>query len=94
MTERDPAATELARLRWRCRRGMGELDSLLNHFLQSNYCQLDTTHQQAFQRLLEEQDDRLWAWLSGRQTPSDAALKQIVESIRDSAAAQQRTLSL
>jgi len=39
-------------LRWRCRRGMKELDVLLERFLQGRYTQASLRHQQAFERLL------------------------------------------
>lgn len=35
-----------------------------------------------FLRLLEIEDDKLWHWFMGHDTPADAELAQLVERIR------------
>jgi len=52
-----------ARLRWRCRRGMLELDLVLAAFLAQGYAQLNDTQKQQFDRLLNETDPNLYDWL-------------------------------
>ena len=37
----EPDAVTLSRLRWRCRRGMRELDSLLSGWLESHWADAD-----------------------------------------------------
>ena len=42
-----------ARLKWQCRRGMRELDLLLEEFLEHRYQSLSQPDRDAFARLLE-----------------------------------------
>ena len=57
---------ELAKLRWRCRRGMKELDVLLEQYLETDYPHADIAEQQRFKELLQlENDELLRAWISG-----------------------------
>ncbi len=58
-------------LRWRCRRGMRELDVLLGHWLNDCYPDAEQALQQAFSDLLECEDDMIWDWLMGRSAPPD-----------------------
>jgi antitoxin CptB len=74
---------DAARLRWRCRRGMRELDQLLSWYLDSRYVHADAALQNAFSSLLEQQDPELWDWLSGRTVPADSAWRTIVDEIRN-----------
>ena len=57
------------RLRWLCRRGMLELDAWLSRFLESRYAELPAAQQQAFARLLEQDDMALFDWLTGEAAP-------------------------
>lgn len=74
--------TDKARVRWRCRRGMKELDELLLGFLEARFETLDRGDRARFEALLECPDPQLWAYLSGRETPDDAALADVVRTIR------------
>jgi antitoxin CptB len=74
--------SEAARLRWRCRRGMRELDQLLGWWLDTRYAHADVATQTAFAALLEEQDPELWNWFSGRAAPPRADWRGIVDAIR------------
>ena len=74
----------LARLRWRCRRGMGELDRLLAGFLDSAYPALSDPEKQRFADLLELPDPELNAYLLGRKEPEDGELAGLLEIIRQS----------
>lgn len=71
----------LNQLRWRCRRGMLELDALLQAFLDADYPCLDPTQRQAFSRLLDREDVEILTWLAGREAPP-AELESVVERIR------------
>ncbi len=51
-----------ADLKWRCRRGMLELDEMLNSFVDHHYEQLSSDDQLVFIQLLEESDQTLWRW--------------------------------
>jgi antitoxin CptB len=57
-------SVELRRLRWRCRRGLLELDVLLSNFLEQGYPDLSPEEQANFARLIETTDDaELMRWL-------------------------------
>jgi antitoxin CptB len=76
---------EIARLRWRCRRGMRELDVLLARFLDTCPDGLGDARP-AFERLLELPDPALMECLVlGRAPPP--GLEDIVERIRADARA-------
>ncbi len=71
-----------SRLRWRCRRGTQELDLILGGFLEKHYLALDEADREAFEALLECEDDRLQSWLLTPERPEDGHLARIVELIR------------
>ena len=75
-------ATELKRLRWRCRRGMRELDQLLTRWLDRDWPSASESQRGVFLRLLDCEDDRLWRWFLGHETAPDAALDSLVQRIR------------
>ena len=62
-------AGELGQLRWRCRRGMRELDVLLTRYVDERYCSAPYTEREAFRRLLETQDPLLHAYCLGSEPP-------------------------
>lgn len=76
----DPA--ELGRLRWRCRRGMRELDVLLVRYLERDWPGADETARAAFCALLERQDPEINALLLGRMAPEDEAVANVLECLR------------
>ena len=80
MSEADEA--ELRRLRWRCRRGMRELDQLLGRYLDREWRQSPAAERGVFLRLLETEDDRLWHWFMGHETADDVDIQNLVERIR------------
>ncbi|WP_300089093.1 succinate dehydrogenase assembly factor 2 [uncultured Nitrosomonas sp.] len=49
-----------ARVRWRCRRGMLELDIVLQRFVDHHYGQLDEHQLELFEVLLSLPDHDLW----------------------------------
>jgi len=71
-----------SRLRWRCRRGMRELDQLLGWYLDTRYAESDAATKEAFSTLLEQQDPELWDWLMGRSQPALSSWRRIVDEIR------------
>ena len=48
---------ELKKLRWRCRRGMRELDQLFGRYLDQRWGQAPTAERAVFLQLLETEDD-------------------------------------
>jgi len=69
-------------LRWKCRRGMKELDVLLERFLADRYDSAGVACQQAFLELLDLEDPELYACLLGQQAAPTAELQDVIESIR------------
>lgn len=76
--EADPA---IRRLRWQCRRGMKELDLLLERWLTCRYDTAGEDRQQAFRRLLDSQDPELVAWLFRRERPADPDVAALVDEL-------------
>ena len=74
---------ELRRLRWRCRRGMRELDQLMLRYLDGRWPSADEAERSLFLRLLDTEDDKLWRWFMGRERPGDSDLDGIVQRIID-----------
>ena len=74
-------ATELRRIKWRCRRGMLELDMMLQDFFKQRFQGLDSQQQRMFVRLLDYPDQSLLEWLSGDPQSADKDVKAIVEQI-------------
>jgi antitoxin CptB len=77
----DPAA-ELRRIRWRCRRGMRELDQLFERWLSHVYPDASEDEHRLFLRLLDCEDDKLWRWFMGYEACTDAELAQLIARIR------------
>jgi len=76
------AEKEIERLRWQCRRGMLELDLLLNRFLESAYADLSVQQRTDFVRLLGYQDQIIYDWLMSQAVPADPALRDLVARIQ------------
>ena len=75
--------TQRARLKWRSRRGMLELDLMLSRFVAVSLDKLDAQKLSAYEILLENIDPDLFNWLMGYQTPNSMELQEIVAYIRD-----------
>ncbi len=73
---------EQGRLRWRCRRGMRELDQLLGWYLDERYERTGVEERTAFAELLEQPDPELWRWLQGHGSPEDGRWRAIIDEIR------------
>lgn len=71
-----------SRLRWRCRRGMRELDQLLGWYLDARYAASGAAQKDAFSALLEEPDPLLWSWLLGQAHAPNPEWQAIVDEIR------------
>jgi len=74
---------ELNRMRWAARRGMLELDLVLEPFVQGRYSSLDETDRARFRELMLSEDQDLFAWFLRREQPADGELAIIVRKILD-----------
>lgn len=73
------------RLFWGSRRGMLELDLMLLPFLETGFPDLSAEDQACYERLLECEDQELFAWLLHRERPEDPDLQRIVDLVREHA---------
>lgn len=76
------ANEKIARLYWQCRRGMLELDVLLQSFFPGGYQQLSNGEQRCFENLLAESDELLLEYLMGRTIPMDSKVANVINKIR------------
>lgn len=70
------------KLKWACRRGMLELDVILERYLSNHYEHADAKTQQQFQALLLCQDQDLYRWLI-KHEPAPPEYEKIVKILRD-----------
>ena len=75
--------TQQAKLKWHCRRGMRELDLLLEAFLEHRFQTLSPADQDGFERLLACPNEDLMDWLMEGGTPQDEQLAGIVRRVRE-----------
>ncbi len=74
---------ELDRIRWRCRRGLLELDLMLARFLERGYAGLAPVERDVFKGLLERSDNELWDLLSGKVDPRPGPETRLVRLLRE-----------
>jgi antitoxin CptB len=75
---------ETERIRWRCRRGMLELDLVLQRFLERRLHLLDPSELAALDTLLMYPDNDLFELVMGRREPGEGRLQPVLRLIRDS----------
>jgi len=73
-----------ARIRWRCRRGMLELDIILQRFMDTHYAQLDTQQQEFFEVLLTYPDHDLWNMIIRNIDAPDEKLRPLLKLLQTS----------
>jgi len=82
MTQATTSEEFKSRLYWQCRRGMLELDDLLQGFFQKSVDGLSPLQLQSFESLLKSPDDLLLDYLMARTVPVDPGIAEIVRKIR------------
>lgn len=78
-------AAPVKALRWRCRRGMRELDQLLLAYLERRYPTANPEQKAAFVGLLEAQDPEIFGYLVRGVVPEHAPTATLVQEIIDNA---------
>jgi antitoxin CptB len=73
---------EYAELKWRCRRGMLELDILLNSYLDKHYHSMSQQQGDIFSEVLDYPDQVLFDLLLGNMQSSDAAVNRLITEIQ------------
>jgi antitoxin CptB len=74
----------LDRLKWKCRRGLLELDIVLGRFLERRAASLSEAELAAFNELLDAEDNDLWDVVNGRSERYEARHRALVEELRAS----------
>ena len=69
------------RLLWASRRGMLELDLLLQPFVENHYDNLSDDDKAKFHLFLELEDQQLFQWLIHKERASDSNMQRIVDII-------------
>ncbi|MCP4211140.1 MAG: succinate dehydrogenase assembly factor 2 [Halieaceae bacterium] len=72
---------EVRRMQWAARRGMLELDLVLEPFVNTRYSDLSDLDRATFQRLMLCEDQELFSWLLQREEPEDKEFAAIIEQI-------------
>ncbi|MBM4216498.1 MAG: succinate dehydrogenase assembly factor 2 [Gammaproteobacteria bacterium] len=75
--------SEVGQLRWRCRRGMKELDVLLERWLARHGPAADAAAISAFEALLNLQDPELARYLLAGEPHPEADIRSVIERIRE-----------
>ena len=75
----DARLAHRSRLRWRCRRGMRELDETMSAYLDHHYDDATDGERRDFETLLELQDPELYRLVCGKER--DARYDPIIEKI-------------
>jgi antitoxin CptB len=73
---------EISTYRWQCRRGMLELDILLNNFVDHKVTSLSHQQKRSFELLLSYPDQTLLDLLLGNSISSDPSISSIVQQIQ------------
>lgn len=69
------------RVLWHSRRGMLELDLLLEPFVNNVFNELCLKEQSVYSKLLDEEDKDLLAWFMGTSKPEDLGYKELIAKI-------------
>ena len=72
----------IRKLRWLCRRGMKELDVLLEYFLAANRQALQSGAYSQLEDLLAQEDDQIWAWVQRLKEPDNHQFRVLIDAIR------------
>jgi len=81
MSDQADSAGELARVQWRCRRGLLELDLILQAILHGHYSSLSGPEKALFIQLLETPDNTLLDYFNGKANHPDPQLMQLIRKI-------------
>ncbi|MDQ3186354.1 MAG: succinate dehydrogenase assembly factor 2 [Pseudomonadota bacterium] len=73
---------ELERARWRCRRGLLELDIVLQRFMDEHYATLDETELWQFETLLDFPDNDLWEMITLRREAENRSLQPVLHLLQ------------
>jgi len=78
----------MKRLRWACRRGMLELDLILEPYLNTRFPKVDSREQRQFMALLECNDQDLFDWFLGKKPCTESRFSEIIALVLQHAQSQ------
>jgi antitoxin CptB len=78
-----PRGQRSARLKWLCRRGMKELDVLLERFVVRHGPELDAGRWPELELLLQSEDHRLWDWVQHPDSRAAEPYRSLLLEILD-----------
>lgn len=73
---------ELERARWRCRRGLLELDIVLQRFMDEHYAKLNEAELRQFAALLDLPDNDLWDMIALKEEARSANLPPVLRLLQ------------
>lgn len=76
---------ETRRMLWRCRRGLLELDIVLQRFVARHFETLTQPQLEAFDALLGYTDNELWDLLARRSETDDVRVRELLDMMRGAA---------
>jgi len=77
--------THLKRLYFRsCHRGSKETDLILSAYAAAHLHHMDDAALNAFEDFLEESDNDIWDWVSGKSLPENDRYSALIEALRKS----------
>lgn len=74
-------AEQVARIRWRCRRGLLELDLILNKTMDERYQHFDSKERDAFHRLLDLADVDILKYVHDPESCPQKDLRHVLKEI-------------
>ena len=80
----EPHEDRLKRLKMRAmRRGIKEMDLILNAYAEANLARMDAAELDLFDAILHENDQELYAWVTGQETAPER-FSDMISSISNS----------
>jgi antitoxin CptB len=73
---------QLERVRWRCRRGLLELDLVLQRFVDEYYAGLGEAERRQFETLLDLSDNELWDMIALRKKQENNGLQRVLSLLQ------------
>ena len=73
---------QLERVRWRCRRGLLELDLVLQRFVDEYYAKLGDAERRQFETLLDLSDNELWDMIARRKKQESNVLQRVLSLLQ------------
>jgi len=84
--------SQRSRLLWRCRRGIREMDILLQDYLELHYDTSSAKDQNTFEELLDEADLDILSWIMQKTSPDEKYIS-IITCIRESTEKSKKPLN-